>query len=99
MIPFISRASDAVNRATIFCLVALTSLFLIMILTEVTVRYVFNFAFITSDEITRLAFVWSCFLGAAVGMRRLAHVRVTLLSSLFSGRAETFGLARSAFRL
>jgi len=42
---------------------------------EVLMRYVFRAPLITSVELARLGFVWSCFLGAALGVKRGSHIR------------------------
>jgi TRAP-type C4-dicarboxylate transport system permease small subunit len=42
-------------------------------------RYVLARTFTWYDEIARLLFVWIVFLGAAVGVKRIAHFRLHLL--------------------
>lgn len=53
-----------------------------LVVGAVVSRYVFDLAIVTSVELTRIAFVWACFVGAAVGVARMAHVRVSVLVDL-----------------
>jgi TRAP-type C4-dicarboxylate transport system permease small subunit len=46
---------------------------------EVLMRFVFQAPLITSVELARLGFVWSCFLGAALGVKREKHIRFAFL--------------------
>jgi TRAP-type C4-dicarboxylate transport system permease small subunit len=48
---------------------------ILIVFMEVLMRYVFQAPVITSVELARLGFVWSCFLGAALGVKRGSHIR------------------------
>ena len=50
-------------------------------------RYVFRAPLVTSVELARLGFVWSCFLGAALGVKRSSHIRFVF----FLEKCGTFG--------
>lgn len=54
-------------------------LFFAVVLFAVVTRYVFRVPILASIELSRLFFVWSCFLAAAITYRRKAHVGFTLL--------------------
>jgi TRAP-type C4-dicarboxylate transport system permease small subunit len=47
-------------------------------------RYIMGQTFTWYDEVARACFVWLVFLGAAVGVKRLAHFRLLLLTSRLS---------------
>jgi TRAP-type C4-dicarboxylate transport system permease small subunit len=79
MIDLLSKTSHAVNRATEFVLVPIVAVFTLLVVLAVVSRYAFNLPFVTSVELTRIAFLWACFLGAAAGVKRMAHIRVTFL--------------------
>ncbi len=49
-------------------------------------RYVLQATFQWYDEVARLCFVWTLFLGAAVAVRRGAHFRLHLLIDRFGPR-------------
>ncbi len=64
---------------------------------EVLMRYVFQAPLITSVELARLGFVWSCFLGAALGVKREKHIRfVFFLEKLPAGGAAALRVAVAA---
>jgi TRAP-type C4-dicarboxylate transport system permease small subunit len=53
--------------------------FFAVVLASIVVRAVASGQFHSSIELSRLFFVWSCFLAAALAYRRKAHVAFTLL--------------------
>ena len=53
--------------------------FFAVVLASIVVRAVASGQFHSSVELSRLFFVWSCFLAAVLGYRRKAHVAFTLL--------------------
>ena len=65
MIGFLRRLSDAVNRATEFILVPVVVFLTGLLIVSVFSRHIFQPPIVTSIELTRLAFVWACFLGVA----------------------------------
>jgi len=75
MSEFLRRVSDWADEATRWIAVAVGIATVVIVFFEVLMRYVFRAPLITSVEIARLGFVWSCFLGAALGVKRSAHIR------------------------
>ena len=69
------RVSDWADEATRWIAVAVGIATVVIVFFEVLMRYVFRAPLITSVELARLGFVWSCFLGAALGVKRGAHIR------------------------
>ena len=53
----------------------------------VVCRYAFNNSLVWSEELTRYLFIWIVFLGAAVGVRRRAHIAI----DVFMGRLGPLG--------
>jgi TRAP-type transport system small permease protein len=51
----------------------------IVVFAQVVMRYVFNSSFDWADEVSRLAFVWTIFLGIPLGIRDGVHVGIELL--------------------
>jgi TRAP-type C4-dicarboxylate transport system permease small subunit len=82
MIATLRRLSDGTNRATELALVPIVAFFTLLLVISVASRYLFQLPIVTSIELTRIAFVWAAFLGAAVGVKRGVHVRVVALVSL-----------------
>lgn len=69
------RLSDGIDAATRFVAVPIGIATVLIVFFEVLMRYVFRAPLITSVELARLGFVWSCFLGAALGVKRGSHIR------------------------
>ena len=99
MIHALKRTSDAVNRATELVLVPIVGFLTLLLIVSVFSRYVFQLPIITSIEMTRLAFIWACFLGVAAGVKRGVHVRVVAGVMLLpaSIQAMTIWLVHGSF--
>lgn len=57
------------------------SLMVIMVFTNVVLRYVFNSSIIASEELSRWGLVWLTFLGAIVALKEGGHIGVDALTS------------------
>ena len=64
-------------------------LFFLIVILSVMGRYL-RMPVLTSIELSRLFFVWSCFLAAALTYRRRAHVGFTLLVEKMPGRVRYY---------
>jgi TRAP-type C4-dicarboxylate transport system permease small subunit len=73
---------------TEWALVPIVAFFTIVLAVSVFSRYVFQLPIVTSVELTRIAFVWACFLGAAAGLKRRSHVRVVAFVNLLPARLQ-----------
>ncbi|MBP2301245.1 TRAP transporter small permease [Azospirillum picis] len=51
----------------------------VLVFGNVVLRYGFNSGITASEEVSRLLFVWLCFIGAVVGLRERAHLGVDTL--------------------
>jgi len=71
----LQRVSDWVDAGTQWLAVPIGIGTVLIVFFEVLMRYVFRSPLITSVELARLGFVWSCFLGAALGVKRGSHIR------------------------
>ncbi len=73
----------------VFAATAISSIaFFIIIIVAVASRYIFKMPILASIELSRLLFVWSCFLAAAMAYRRRAHVAITFIFDLFPARLQ-----------
>jgi TRAP-type C4-dicarboxylate transport system permease small subunit len=70
-----------VDRAAKYTLVALMAVMIVVISTQVLLRYVFNSSIDWADELSRLTFVWSVFLAIPLGIREGLHVGIELLTA------------------
>jgi TRAP-type C4-dicarboxylate transport system permease small subunit len=57
----------------------LLAVMVVLVFSNVVLRYVFNSGITVSEELSRWFFVWLVFLGAIVGMREHAHLGVNIL--------------------
>lgn len=53
---------------------------------QIIMRFVFNNAPDWSEEITRYLFIWQIWLGASLGLKDNAHIRIDLISSALQKR-------------
>ncbi len=74
----IDAALAAALRWTMIVMMATMS---IVVFAQVFFRYVFNAPLDWSEELSRFAFVWLCFLGAAYLVRGHQHLRVTAIET------------------
>ncbi len=61
----------------------LLSFFVVILFLQIALRVCFNYVIPWSEEISRFAFVWFVFFGAAYAARLAAHNRVTIQFKLF----------------
>ncbi|MDR3439759.1 TRAP transporter large permease subunit [Telmatospirillum sp.] len=62
----------------------------VVLLTGVTARYVFDSPFVWSDELASMIFIWLAMLGAAVALRRGEHMRMTAVANKVSPKLRAF---------
>lgn len=74
--------SDKADKIIILITIPIAILFFSIVFLGVISRFVFKSPIIASDEISRIGFIWSCFLGAAIGMKREKHI---CFSSIIEG--------------
>lgn len=60
-----------------YACVAAISLMILSLGAQILVRSVFGGSLAWSEELSRFCFIWTVFLGMAVGAKKLAHVRIT----------------------
>ena len=59
-----------------------------MVFVNVVCRYLFNDPIPGSDELATLAFTWSTFLGASLGIRRQIHLGIEFVTRLFPPKVQ-----------
>jgi TRAP-type transport system small permease protein len=73
------RLLRAADRALTAVLLAAVATMVVVVSSQVALRYGFNRSFDWADEIGRLAFVWAIFLAIPLGVRDGAHIGIDLL--------------------
>lgn len=59
-----------------------------LVFSNVIARYVFASSITWAAETARYAFIWATFLGAALGVRRGAHIGIDLLTTRFGPQVQ-----------
>ena len=78
----ILRLSDLVNMGVSWLTALLTVSFTLIVFISVLSRYVFDFSILASGEMSKLLFVWSCFLAATIAYKKQVHIRFEFASTL-----------------
>jgi len=66
------------------------SILTITVFFQVISRYIFRAPFPWPEELAMLLFVWTCLLGAAIGVRNDSHYSVSFLFDLFPEKIKGF---------
>ena len=72
---FLLRYCQALQVITVVCLASMV----VLVLSNVVLRYVFNSGISVSEELSRWLMVWLTFLGAIVALREHSHLGVDTL--------------------
>jgi TRAP-type C4-dicarboxylate transport system permease small subunit len=84
---FVDRTLVAIEQRVIIPLLAFLLAFITVgVFVQVVMRYGFSMSFLWGEELSLFAFIWSVFLGAAVGVRRKIHLGFDFLPELLTGR-------------
>lgn len=78
----------ALERIEISIAMALFVVIVISICAQVVSRYFLGSPLVWVEEASTYAFIWIVFLGAAVGMKRLSHIKIEALSLAVSERVQ-----------
>jgi TRAP-type C4-dicarboxylate transport system permease small subunit len=75
----LQRLTAALDRSVCWaCIGLLGAIFVIMVL-QVTCRYALGSPLVWSEELARYLYIWTCFLGAPLALRRGNHIAITLI--------------------
>ena len=78
----VKAAVDAIDAASRGLIIAAFTLMVAVVSLQVVFRYFVNVSLDWADEIARLTFVWSAFLGVPHGIRIGAHVGIDFIAKL-----------------
>ena len=74
------RGLNAVlSRATCVVSVALFEAIFVIMLLQIAFRYLLNAPLVWTEELARYLYIWACYLGAAVALRRGNHIVIGLV--------------------
>lgn len=69
----------ALDRLLKYLLIFLVGLFTVSVFLQVLIRFVFKYPLPWTEEVSRIAFVYTIFLGATIAVRQKAHLNVDFL--------------------
>lgn len=78
------RLVDAYFALLRLAIAGLLAVMVVLVFGNVVLRYGFNSGITSSEELSRLAFVWLVFLGAALALREHAHIGIDTLIRVLS---------------
>jgi TRAP-type C4-dicarboxylate transport system permease small subunit len=84
------------DRLLEIVLVACMVVMFVLVFINVMMRLLFNSGIDISEELPRYAFVWMCFVGGVVGMRRHSHLGVDMVVAALPvfGRKVCWGISQ-----
>ena len=81
------RIRELIEKWIVNITVILLLFMVVLVFLNASMRYIFRFNIIHSDEVARLSFVWMCLLGCVVTHIRKSHIRVTMLEEKLPKKA------------
>lgn len=79
---------DKVAKAEFWLVAAMIAIMAIINFLQVIFRYVVQGSLPWSEEVLRFLFVWTTFLGASIGVRKGAHLGLTVLVGILPARLK-----------
>ena len=76
----LARLAGALDRWTCALCVALFAAILVVMILQVAFRYVLNSPLTWTEELARILYIWACYLGAPVALRRGNHVTIVFVA-------------------
>lgn len=77
----IGTAIDRLCRAIDVLIAAALAVMVVLVFGNVVLRYAFNSGIAVSEEVSRMLFVWLCFMGAVVAMKEGGHLGTDVVLS------------------
>jgi TRAP-type transport system small permease protein len=88
----LQKLIDRYCKVLTVLMAAALAVMVVLVFTNVVLRYVFNSGITMSEELSRWLFVWVTFMGAIVAMHEGAHLGSDMLVSRLSVRGKKFCL-------
>lgn len=78
-VPLGAGLAAALDRATCTACVGLFAAILVIMVLQIGFRYVLNSPLTWTEELARILYIWACYLGAPVALRRGNHVTIVFV--------------------
>jgi len=99
-VPLLAGLTARLDRCTCVACVALFMAILVVMVLQVTFRYALNTPLTWTEEMARYLYIWACYLGAPVALRRGNHVTIVfVLERLPRGLSRLVALGCQALAL
>ena len=94
---FMQSAIKGFDRLLEIVLVSCMAVMFVLVFINVIMRLFFNSGIDISEELPRYAFVWMCFVGGVLGMRRHSHLGVDMVVAALPvfGRKVCWGISQA----
>jgi TRAP-type C4-dicarboxylate transport system permease small subunit len=79
-VPRLAGLAAAVDRWTCAACIAFFAAILVVMILQVTFRYALNSPLTWTEELARILYIWACYLGAPVALRRGNHVTIVFVA-------------------
>lgn len=76
----LARLTATLDRVVCGACVALFMAILVTMVLQVSFRYALNTPLVWTEELARYLYIWACYLGAPVALRRGNHITVTVVA-------------------
>ena len=86
----IRKSLDALNNYVKQFLNFLLIIMLLLAVFQVLSRYVINYSFSWTEEVSRFIFIWVVMLGSSVLVREKGQVAITLFIDMFKGKVRNY---------
>ncbi|MDR2132356.1 MAG: TRAP transporter small permease [Clostridiales Family XIII bacterium] len=73
------------NRTEEILLVTLISITVVLLFSQVIMRYVFNNSLPWTEELSRYLFIWESWLGISIGAKQAKHIKIVILTDRLKG--------------
>lgn len=93
------RLSDILNNISRVAITLLLIWITVVLVLQVSARYIFSSGMFWTEEMARYAMVWIVFLGAAVVTKEKAHINVPILETIFPSLKKHFTVLQIIFFL
>lgn len=88
----LEKTSTVINNCIKYLCIILMVMLLILMTTEVVLRYIFNSSLVWSNDLVMILMAWLTFLGASIAVKEKAHFAIPILADKFKEKEFFFSL-------
>ena len=83
------RLNATLDRSNCVACIGLFGAIFVIMLLQIAFRYLLNSPLVWTEELARYLYIWACYLGAAVALRRGNHIVIALVRERLPARLAT----------